>query len=898
MIESKRANVTPEALAKVALHTDNLVIITDTHGCIVWVNQGFTQITEYTLDEVYGKRPESVLRGSEASQNDKDSVVWTPLEDAKRFNVEILNQTKSGKQYWLAVELQTIASENDQPRLIILGTDVTERKRAVQALEMQNKRLRRLYEISTQAKLQVEEQIRLALGMACESLKVSRAAVSQVQGDRLLRIYQWSRTSGFVSKSDKVPELGGSPREQSQSGIEALGATLEGRIWKGNRLVDSSHLTEDESFAFSDFPYFIGIPLWVGGKRFGALLFCGETTDSGFTETDQDFVRLMGQWVNNALERRMVEADWERAKAESDRMAREVQAGSQELRDALKKNEALIQETEQAAKLKTEFLTFMSHEVRTPINGITGMADLLMDSGLDSDQKDSVRAIQSCAEDLLNIVNDVLNFSKIEAGKMELEEREFSLRDLVEDSVDLFGPSAAAKGLEINSFIDNTLPQKLVGDPTRLRQILVNLINNAIKFSQSGEAFVLVGADPAFKGRRSDAENGRIGLRFSVWDTGPGIPKDRISKLFQPYSQLDASVFRTHGGSGLGLVISQQLASLLGGRVWVESEEGKGATFHFTVVMKRTSQSAIDVSENDADRMPSSEELKGHAVLIFSSHRSNENLLKSYLTSWGMKVAHTNSVSQMMKWLSSSSVDKIPWVIVDTPNRLDLQAVDFLRPFFSLIEAAPQRRWIALTSQVSAQMKDALKLHSNARWISKPIKPRTLLSGFVYLLKGTAVEVESDKSSAVVVETKASASVNITSSLSSDQVKDPSRQLLLVEDNPVNQKIAMRALERAGWQVDVAADGESVKSWLLSKRYRVALVDLWLPGMNGHEVVRFIRSSIPKPQQPLIVALTAHSSEEEKQKCLESGMDAFMTKPIKTAELELTLNDLESKVQI
>jgi CheY-like chemotaxis protein len=404
-----------------------------------------------------------------------------------------------------------------------------------------------------------------------------------------------------------------------------------------------------------------------------------------------------------------------------------------------------------------------------------------------------------------------------------------------------------------------------------------------------------VGADPAFKGRRPDSENGRIGLRFSVWDTGPGIPKDRIAKLFKPYSQLDASVFRTHGGSGLGLVISQQLASLLGGRVWVESEEGKGATFHFTVVMKRTSGSSDNFSENDdAGSMSPSEELKGRSVLIFSSHRSNENLLKSYLTSWGMKVAHTNSVSQMMKWVGSSSAEKIPWVIVDTPNRLDLQAADFLRPFFPLIEAVPERRWIALTSQVNSKMKDALKSLSNARWVSKPIKPRTLLSGFVNLLKGRPAEVESNESTAAAAETQASDSVS--TSPTSDRVKDPSRHLLLVEDNPVNQKIAMRALERAGWQVDVAADVDAVKSWLLSKRYRVALVDLWLPGMNGHEVARFIRSSIPKPQQPLIVALTAHSSEEEKQKCLESGMDAFMTKPIKTAELELTLNALEPEV--
>lgn len=889
-----RLDLEPSLLALVARHTNNLVLITDVDGCIVWANQGFTQITEYTLEEVYGRRPEEILSEPE---DPLDSVVWEPLEEAKRFNIEVKNQTKSGKDYWLAMEIQLAPSEKGQPRLIVLGADITDRKTAVRALEMQNKRLRRLYEISTQAKLPVEEQIRLALGMACESLKVSRAVASQVQGDHVARIYEWSRKSGFISKSDKIPELGGPADPPPKRSLNSLTSTLEGVIWKGNRLVDSSHLPENSGEEFARFPYFIGIPLWVGGKRFGALIFTSESPGEGFTETDQDFVRLMGQWINNALERRMVEAEWEKAKAATERMAKEVQAGAEELRQALTRNEALVIEAEQAAKMKSEFLAFMSHEVRTPINGISGMADLLMDSGLDSDQKESVRAIQSCASDLLNIVNDVLNFSKIEAGKMELEERVFSLRELVEDTVDLFGPSAAAKGLEINSFIDNTLPEMLVGDPTRLRQILVNLVNNAVKFSKAGEAFVLVGMDPKLKEGRPGADSQKIGLRFSVWDTGPGIPKDRISKLFQPYSQLDASVFRTHGGSGLGLVISQQLASLLGGRVWVESEEGKGATFHFTVVMKRAMQLESGANQ-EALTVPQS--LHGQPILIFSSHRSNENLLKSYLASWKMKVAHTRSVQQALKWIKNSSAEQIPWVIIDTPNRLDVSSADFLKPFVELVQEQQNRRWVALTSSVNEQTKLTLNHFANARWLAKPIKPRALLTALKRLMASEAEAPLLSPSGPVAAANRVTelelpvlkAQHQPTQPSSKAEGDEPRRSVLLIEDNPVNQKIGVRVLERAGWEVTVAANGTEVRAALNGSSFKVALVDLWLPGMNGCEVARYIRTSLPAEKHPAIIALTAHSSDEEKENCLKAGMDAFMTKPMRIAELDKILETL------
>ncbi len=892
--DSNSQEIEQELLALVARHTNNLVLITDATGHIVWANQGFTQITEYTLEEVYGKRPEQVLSEPDDTL---ESAVWEPLEEAKKFNIEVRNQTKSGKEYWLAIEIQSAPSELGQPRLIILGADITERKKAVRALEMQNKRLRRLYEISTQAKLPVEEQIRLAFGMACDSLKVSRVAASKVQGDLVARIYEWSRIFGFVTKSHQIPELGGAAPQQDHGkhGLNALTSTLEGVIWKGNRLVDSSHLPENISHEFSKFPYFIGIPLWVGGKRFGALIFSSETVGEGFTETDQDFVRLMGQWINNAMERRVVEAEWEKAKNETERMAREVHAGSEELKQALIKNESLIKEAEQAAKMKSEFLAFMSHEVRTPINGITGMADLLLDSGLDQDQRESVRAIQSCAEDLLTIVNDVLNFSKIEAGKMELEERLFSLRELVEDTVDLFGPSAAAKGLEINSFIDNTLPEFLLGDPTRLRQILVNLVNNAVKFSQAGEAFVIVSLDPKLKQGRAGADSQQIGLRFSVWDTGPGIPKDRISKLFQPYSQLDASTFRTHGGSGLGLVICQQLASLLGGRVWVESEEGKGATFHFTVVMKRVSDSG---QSGGALIQPVPEELKNQPVLVFSSHRSNENLLKSYLTGWKMKVAHTGSVQQALKWIKGSSPESIPWVIVDTPNRLDVSSADFLRPFFSLIAANPDRRWVALTSQVNEQTKSTLGQFKNAVWMAKPIKPKSLLSAIARVMGTEIVDSSApqQKDQHDIKQTGAES----TGTGQESQQESPSfeNKLLLIEDNPINQKIGSRILEKAGWEVDVASNGDEVKEALKKSAYKVALVDLWLPGMNGLQITRYIREEIPADRHPVIIALTAHSSEEEKANCLNGGMDAFMTKPMKIAELDKILASVVSKQRV
>ena len=705
-----------------------------------------------------------------------------------------------------------------------ISHDITDRRRSKELLEAQALRARLLYQATSMAADtdSFEEALQGCVDIVCQlaDWDAGHVYLPADDGSRLEPTAIW-----HLSNPAAFEEF----RRATEETLFKPGEGLPGRIWESAQPVWIENIQAETDGPHSNLYKDVGVrgafgfPIKILGRVVAVLEFFATEA----LQPDESFLltaRIVGVQVGRVLERQRA--------AEQIRVAKEA--------------------AEQASNAKSEFLANMSHEIRTPMNGVIGMAQLLSHTRLSAEQQDYLGMIGESADALLDLLNDILDFSKIEAHKLELDETDFSLRDCIGKTGQTLATSAGAKGLELACRIDPGLPDLLVGDPGRLRQILVNLAGNAIKFTEQGEVVIEVTLE-------SVSETAAV-LHCTVRDTGIGIPQDRQQAIFEAFTQADTSTTRQFGGTGLGLSISSQLVEMMQGRIWLDSEVGKGTTFHFTAT--------FGVGHSVEGAAVALTSLAGMPVLVVDDNDTNRRIHQEMLNNWGMHTTTANNGPQALKRLQRAAKTDAPFRFV---------VFDMMMPAmdgFMLAEAILQNSELESPSLImvssAARPDDAARCRELgiARYLIKPVVESELLNAVLELAGPGAVEELFDRAS------------------DEGQTADVCMKILLAEDALVNQKVATGFLKSRGHDVVVVNNGREAVAACESSSFDAVLMDMQMPEMDGTEATAAIRH---RDQQTgghtPIIAMTAHAMKGDRERCLAAGMDGYVAKPVNPDEL-------------
>lgn len=810
-------------------------------GDFLYVNKKWKELLEYEDEKNINIK--DIIHPSKF-ENYKEQIA-NLRKDLKVEKVETVFVTKSGKEIFVQGNCSVQLTDDKIESARAIFRDITEDKLNEIRLAKKDRLLRGVAEaskilISSQY---LENTVYQSLEILGNSAEVDRVYIYENsydnEGKELLMSvrFEWNSPNSKPQLND--PNVINLPYKHFNSiGMQetlSKGESLK-KIFINDNEINRKIFIDQEIKSILVTPIFIDDYFW------GFIGFDDKTTGREWGTDEESIISTMASIFGAVIKR---------------------QQFREELINKNKELDLALINAEAAAKAKSEFLALMSHEIRTPMNGVIGMTGLLLDTKLNSEQKEFVETIRLSGEQLLVIINDILDFSKIESNKLELEFQPFDLVDCIEDSFDLVASKANEKNIDLAYFVEGNSPQTIISDITRLRQILTNLLSNAIKFTEKGEVYV--------NAKGTKISDNKYEIIFSVKDSGIGIPKDRLNRLFKPFSQVDASTTRHFGGTGLGLAISKRLAEMMGGTMWVESEEGKGSTFYFTINVDAVdSKSKVYIQGKDP-------QLEGKRVLIVDDNATNRRILNLQTTSWGMLPHDTDSPRQALEWLKQG-------------DPYDLILLDYQMPIMDGISLAKKIREIEqfaitpimiLTSvgrRESEVVTSGLKLEA---YITKPIKHTVLYENIVRAFGGK-----------VKVEEKIEQRVEIDEELA----KRYPLRILLAEDNVVNQKVAVRILQRLGYRVEIAANGQEVLDLVKTVSYDLIFMDVQMPDMDGMEASRRLVKTYSADVRPKIIAMTANAMQGDREKCIAAGMDDYIAKPIRIEEIQFMLEKWGNKI--